>query len=195
MHSSTWLRIAAGLTEFRLAASVTISFVVASSSGALCAQAGAQPLPPRVNVTELQAYVARFTGANPTDCGQHARIRELAPATAKDLQRSLMCASDAAKARKAFWTFEQDQGIDSLLFRGLLGTIDGIVYQFWYDSAPCGGPACSGRFSLSRCDNPTVLVHRNGTSDFGCDDVRRVIPNPLIRRSPIPNPETVIPAR
>ena len=115
-------------------------------------------------------------GANPRDCGQHALARALLPAGAKDLQQSLACASAASKDRKPFWTFRQDQGIDSLGFQGLIGTIDGIVYQFWYDSAPCGGPGCSGRFSLSRCDNPTVLVNRNGTSDFGCDDVRRVIP-------------------
>lgn len=190
MHSSIWMRIAAGLTGFRLVASMTVLFAVASSSGALCAQAGAPPVPPRIDLTELQAYVARFTGANPTDCGQHPRVHALVPAAAKDLQRSLGCAYDAAKARKAFWTFKQDQGIDSFVFQGLLGTIDGIVYQFWYGSAPCGGPSCSGQFSLSRCDNPTVLVNRNGTSGFGCDDTNpRRFAKPKI---PIPNPESLI---
>jgi hypothetical protein len=169
--------------------SVTASFVVALFPAALCAQGDAPPAPPRADLTELRTYVARFTGPNPGDCGQPSLVRAFVPASSKDLQHSLACVTAAVKDRRTVWTFKQDQGIDSFLFQGLLGTIDGTVYQFWYDSAPCGGPECAGRFSLSRCGKPTVLVHRSGRSDFGCDDAkpRR---EPLIPRSPnlIPNP-------
>jgi hypothetical protein len=185
-------------SQWRLGTSLPVLFFVASSPGALSAQVGAPPAPPRADLAGLRAYVERFTGADPSDCGQHALTRASLPASAKDLQRALACAFAAAKDREPFWTFKQDQGIDSLLFQGFLGTVDGTVYQFWYDSAPCGGPACAGRFSLSRCDKPTVLVHRNARSDFGCDDLKQGLnasPEPLIPRSPIPDPETVIPTR
>ena len=167
------------------AATVTLLFVAALSPGALCAQAGAAPTPRRIDRTELQAYVARFTGANPSDCGQHAVDRALAPPLVEDLQKSLACAYDAAKALKGFWTFKQEPRMDSMLFQGLLGTMEGAIYQFSYDSAPCGGPGCGGRFSVSRSNYPTVLVHRNKRTDFGCDDVRRVLPSP---KSRTPNP-------
>jgi len=181
MQSATWLRVAAGLTD----AAAAVLFVAALSPGALCAQAIAPPAPRRVDRTELQGYVTRFTGANPSDCGQHALDPALAPPPVEDLQKSLACAYDAAKARKGFWTFKQEPGMDSMLFQGLLGTVEGTIYQFSYDSAPCGGPGCGGRFSVSRCNYPTVLVHRSKRTAFGCDDLRRVLPNP---KSPTPNP-------
>ena len=169
MQSAKWLRIAAPLAALQSAG---------LSPAGLSAQLGPAP-PSRVDLSEIKTYVARFTDANPIDCGQPALVRALVPATAKDLQQSLVCALAAAKERKAFWTFKLDQGTDSLLYQGLLGTVDGIVYQFWFDSAPCGRPGCAGRFSVSRCATPTVLVRRRGGADFGCDDLKQpLIPNP-----------------
>lgn len=75
-----------------------------------------------------------------------------------------------ARFTGAFWTFKQDHGRDSFVFQGLLGTSEGTMYQFWYDGSPCGGPGCAGRFSLSRCNKPAVLVGSRGRGDFGCHD-------------------------
>lgn len=183
----------------RLAPGGAFLLIVTSSVPTLFAQVGGPPPPPpQVDLTDLRAYVERFTGPNASDCGHHVLSRTTSPAGATDLQRALACAFGAAKDRRPFWAFKQDQGMDSFLFQGLLGTVDGTVYQFWYDSAPCGGPGCAGRFSLSRCDKPTVVVFRNGRTQFGCDDLKeraKAPPQPLIPRSPIPNPETVIPIR
>ena len=158
------------------AAAVTLLFAVALFPGALSAQAGA-PTPRPTNRAELEAYVTRFTGANPLDCGQHAVDDALPPPPAEDLQTSVACAYDAAKAQNGFWTFTQEPGMDSMLFQGLLGTTEGTIYQFSYDSAPCGGPGCGGRFSVSRCNYPTLLVHRSKRTHFGCDDVKRLNPD------------------
>jgi hypothetical protein len=141
------------------------------------AQAQTPPPPTRIDLTELRAYVTRFTGANPADCGQQV----------KDLERALRCAYDAAKARKSFWTFRHAYGTDSQLFEGLVGTSEGTIYQFWYDDTPCGGPSCAGQFSISRCGIPTVLKSRS----FGCDDAnprRFAKPTP---KPPIPSPESL----
>lgn len=198
MQSGRRLRIAAGLTVFQAAgmwllapisrAAITVFFVAALWPSASSAQTIAPLPPPRVDLTELQAYATRFTGPNPLDCGQHM-TRGSVPVPAKDLQRSLACAYDAAKARRSFWTLKQEHGIDSVLYQGLLGTPEGTIHQFWYDSAPCGGPACAGRFSVSRCNILTVLDFRSGKSDFGCDDANpRRFSKP---KSPIPNPQSL----
>ena len=129
---------------------------------------GGQDAAPALPVPrELRTYVFRLTGADPLDCGQHLLNRPFVGAGSEQLHRSLVCTSDAAKNRKAFWTLKQDQGIDSLVFQGLLGTTEGEVYRFSYDSAPCGGPGCPGRFSIVRCEEPTVITRANGAA-FGC---------------------------
>jgi hypothetical protein len=89
-------------------------------------------------------------------------------AGAAELQHSLDCAVDAAKALRAYWTLKQEQGIDSLVFQGLLGTAEGETYLFSYDSAPCGGPGCAGKFGINRCDKPTIVISRGSTARFGC---------------------------
>ena len=123
---------------------------------------GATPVPP-----ELQSYVTKFTGPQPADCGQHLLVKPFAPVNVDELQRSLTCVFEAARNRKAFWTVKQDQGIDSLVFQGLVGTTDGVVHRFFYDSAPCGGPGCAGRFTTERCEKPTVVSER-GFARFEC---------------------------
>ena len=115
----------------------------------------ARPVP-----VELQSYVERFTGAEPTDCGRHLLARPFVPAAEADLQRSVTCALNAMKNRKPFSAFKQDRGIDSLVFRGLLGTSEGTAFLFSYDSAPCGGPGCPGRFLVELCERPTVISDR-----------------------------------
>jgi hypothetical protein len=115
---------------------------------------------------ELRGYVERFTGPAPSDCGLRPLVRPFTAASAEELQRSVACGLAAAKGRTPFWAFHQVQGIDSLVFYGLLGTAEGIIFRFSYDSAPCGGPGCPGSFTIARCDKP--LVMGRGRADFGC---------------------------
>jgi hypothetical protein len=117
---------------------------------------------------ELRGYIERFTGTEALDCGRYFLTRPRASPSASELQRAVDCATDSATGRKPFLTFKQDQGIDSLIFQGLIGTIEGAVFRFSYDSAPCGGPRCPGRFSVERCDKPTMMTNRRSDSEFGC---------------------------
>lgn len=116
-------------------------------------------------VAEMQSYVERFTGSAPADCGQHRLVPPFIAASPNALRHALTCASDAAGQRKPFWTFKQNQGIDSIVFEGLLGTTDGTAYRFSYDSAPCGGPGCAGRFTIEKCERP---IHLGRGTGFGC---------------------------
>src|SRR5688572_9867993 len=82
---------------------------------------------------ELREYVERFTGSQPTECGA-----DLLGGQA--LQQAISCGLAAAEERKPFWTFRRQAGIDSILFDGLVGTSNGVIYQFSYDDSPGGGP-------------------------------------------------------
>ncbi|MPZ21130.1 MAG: hypothetical protein GEV06_25010 [Luteitalea sp.] len=120
-------------------------------------------------VLDLRTHVERLTGPEPIDCGQHRLTpagRSLVPADEEALQRSLSCATDAANARRPFWTFKQNQGIDSWIAQGLLGTEEGTVYRFSFDSAPCGGPGCPSRFLVEPCESPAVS---SGPSHVGAE--------------------------
>jgi hypothetical protein len=123
---------------------------------------------PEEALLELRGFAERFTGPGWIDCGQHALERPFVSATEEDLKISLTCGLDAARQKKAFMTLKQTQGIDSLIFQGLLGTPDGRTYRFGYDSAPCGGPGCSGRFSVEQCDRPSVARSANLGPEFRC---------------------------
>ena len=123
-------------------------------------------------VKEMQSYVERFTGPQPADCGRHLLKRPERPgdwvsADEDTLRQSVACGVAAAGERKPFWTFTQGQGIDSWVAQGLLGTVEGIVYRFSYDSAPCGGPGCPARISFERCAKPAVATSRWMT-EFRC---------------------------
>ena len=124
--------------------------------------------PVRAALVELRSYVERFTGPEPADCGQHALVRPFEMAGVEQLQKSASCARDAATNRKPFWTFKQEQGIDSQVYQGLLGTADGTIFRFSYDSAPCGGPGCGGRFSIERCRQPGVVTSSGSRAEFRC---------------------------
>jgi CubicO group peptidase (beta-lactamase class C family) len=44
------------------------------------------------------------------------------------------------------------------------------VHRFLYDSAPCGGPGCAGKFTAVRCDNPVVVVvGQDAIARYRCD--------------------------
>jgi hypothetical protein len=122
---------------------------------------------------DLRDYLTRFTGPEPSNCGQFTvkgrftRDSAAVVVSAEDLQRAISCGGTAAKERKAFVVVSKQQGIDSQVFEGLLGTADGIIYRFSFQTSPCGGPACASRFTISRCNVPTVATQRDGVS-IGC---------------------------
>jgi hypothetical protein len=102
----------------------------------------------RTSPIELRTYIAQFTGADATDCGQYFLVRPLTAPGIEEMRRFLSCGLDAAKRRKPFWTLKQEQGFDSLVFQGLLGTAEGTIFRFSYDThhsearvAPDGSPS------------------------------------------------------
>jgi hypothetical protein len=127
------------------------------------AQGGLRPQVP----AELQSYIEPFTGSDAVDCGRYLLDQSRTMATAEQLRKSVTCGSAAAKDRKPFLALVQYQGIDSLVFEGLLGTAEGKMHRFSYDSAPCGGPGCPGRFTIERCDKPDV-TERGSHVAFSC---------------------------
>ena len=148
-----------------LAAAVLVLVTAGAHRSTFSQEMSASPALPG----ELRAYVEQFTGAEPANCGQHSLLRPFETAGADDLRRAVTCALRSSRDRKPFVAFKQEQGIDSLVFQGLLGTSAGSIYQFSYDSAPCGGPGCAGRFVIARCERPSVTT-RSGepSADFGC---------------------------
>src|SRR4029077_20436950 len=155
----------------KVMASVVVMCGVASLVAASAPGDAARQAP-----SELQDNVERLTGAKPADCGLHYLAGPGKTASRDQLQRSVTCAADAAKNRKPFWTFKQEQGIDSLVFEGLLGTANGTIYSFSYDSAPCGGSPCAGQFTVHECEKLSVIVHKKLGALFECQAVRRPQP-------------------
>jgi hypothetical protein len=109
-------------------------------------------------LNDLRTYTERFTGRNAKDCGEHFIADLTQNVSRQQLLPSLDCAIKAAVDRTTFRTLFQTAGIDSLLFEGLLAGPDGIVYRFSFDSAPCGGDDCWGRFAIARCDLPALTT-------------------------------------
>jgi hypothetical protein len=154
--------------------------LIAGSAAAACSSELPDVGPPRssrdIEIVVVRAgmfaYVQRFTGHTPLDCGQYVLTQAFARADAEDLRRSVACAAEAAGRRQAFVTFEQSQGIDSIVFQGLLGDDAGAMFRFSYDQAPCGNPGgCRPRFVIERCDRPTLVIEGYGGPTFICKAV------------------------
>jgi hypothetical protein len=131
---------------------------------------------PQDPVIEFRSTVAQYVGDKPVDCGQFPLTRgrgELESAAASELQEAIACGGRATKASRPFLTFTRGWGIDSWIAHGLLGTAEGAVYRFSFDSAPCGGPGCAARFEIVRCLQPSVTTGRR--PGFSCG----VLPAPF----------------
>jgi hypothetical protein len=129
---------------------------------------------PRDTQDSPEEYIEQFTGRNATDCGKHGIADRRSPRAVDEpapydvaLKASLECALKASMRPEAFRTVRQLQGIDSLVYEGLLGKPDGTIYWFSYDSAPCGGPGCAGRFEIRRCPVPG-LASNQSVMRFSC---------------------------
>jgi hypothetical protein len=118
----------------------------------------------------LLSRVRLIIGMQPAECGQHFLTRTSDTVVAigrSELELSLKCGMAAARAKQPFWTFKQEQGIDSWIAQGLLGGPDGLIQHFWYDSAPCGGSGCEPRLTISPCARPSVSSV-DGQARFSC---------------------------
>ncbi len=148
---------------------LTTVLVCSGTAESLCAGASIQASAADLQIpADLRSYVERFTGPEPIDCGRHILVAPFAPGGQQELRGSTACVSNAAKDSKPAWTIKQEQGIDSAVFQGLLGTGEGAIFRFSYDSAPCGGPGCAGRFSIERCESPAIVTNPGGATRFGC---------------------------
>jgi hypothetical protein len=115
--------------------------------------------------------VLRYTGADPVECGRLLLVQQERRWVAADeptLQKAVACGLEAVASKRTFWAFKQHQGIDSWVANGILGTVDGVIYRFTYDSAPCGGPGCSSRISFERCDKPIAATGSSQLTEFRC---------------------------
>lgn len=118
--------------------------------------------------SELRSYVQRFTKGGAEDCGGPSVEKDRIASGKEALQASLGCTAASAKKRHASWTYRHYQGVDSWLAEGLLATPEGEIYRFSFDSAPCGGPQCRGRFTIELCDRPVVVVTRSQIAGLAC---------------------------
>jgi hypothetical protein len=110
----------------------------------------------RSGFEQLDERIKERIGTAGLDCGSYrlAGVRE--PIGGEPVRRSVDCVVAAARESKPAWMSVQKQGIDSLLFEGLLVADDGVIHRFTLDSDPCGGSGCPGRFITNRCDKPTA---------------------------------------
>lgn len=123
-------------------------------------------------IEDLRQQVLRYTGSEPIECGRLVLVqleRRWVEADEAALQKSVACGAAAASSKRAFWTLKQDQGIDSWVANGILGTTEGIIYRFSYDSAPCGGPGCASRITFQRCDQPSAATGSYQRAEFRCE--------------------------
>ena len=133
-----------------------------------------RPVPPPPGNEEYAAVlfeqIRSRLGSTPAECGRHFRertARGVSEAGVIELEKSLSCGLAAAHARQSFWTFKQEQGIDSWLAYGLIAGSDGMIQHFIYDSlGVCGAAGCS-TLAVAQCDQPLIKV-QNGAARFSC---------------------------
>jgi hypothetical protein len=119
-------------------------------------------IPPRPS-EPIETFIRAFVGPNPEKCGElHA------PVSRPELLKSLECAREASRKKRTVVVFLEMPSIDSRIVSGLLGTTDGRMFLFSYDSAPCGGPHCEARFLIERCHAPEVTGPGSEMVRFTC---------------------------
>lgn len=116
----------------------------------------------RVRPDELSHLIGLISGSNPVDCGQLP-----AASTESAMRASVDCSVAAAAKKQASVTVRFETGVDSILASGLIVTPAGSVLLFHYDSAPCGGPDCSPRFTTEVCAAPALVGAGSGVR-FAC---------------------------
>jgi len=99
--------------------------------------------------------------------GLDKAIRQAAESGAKDCGHVPMggsrtaadaCTVAALKGNVPFYTRYDTEGTDSLCAEALVGTADGRVRRFTYDSDPSGGSHSGERVDESACAKATIVV-------------------------------------
>jgi TonB family protein len=126
--------------------------------------------------------LASFVGDDAEDCGRFP-LRDGRGRTADDLQPALECAEAASGARRAFRLYTQRPG-RGFAATGLLGTPDGRVWRFTYDTSACTSDNCFGQLLVTRCAGPRLQRSADGTAEWACaSEAAEQIPS-------IPSPST-----
>jgi hypothetical protein len=91
----------------------------------------------------IQGVIGRDAVVN---CGEY---QISTPRSVPILQKSLVCAENAAKQHEPFRIVVHGMSEDSSVADGVLSVAYGPVVWFHYDSAPCGGPMCAKEFDTT----------------------------------------------
>ena len=91
----------------------------------------------------LRAYVGRFTGPDPKDCGVYLSDEAgfptwrtepwPSPSELAMIKAQLQCVEDSTRTRTPFWTAGGGMSTDSYSASGVLGQADGSLYFFHFD--------------------------------------------------------------
>jgi TonB family protein len=110
--------------------------------------------------------LASFVGDDAEDCGRFP-LQGGRGGSPDDLQSALECAEAASGARRAFRLYTQRQG-RAFAATGLIGTPDGRVWRFTYDTSACTSDNCFGQLLVTRCAGPRLQRPADGTAEWTC---------------------------
>ena len=141
------LRLTDRRLDYRTQRRVVAVLLVGAALGAGCSI--------RAKKYGLAHYVGGITKPEYTDCGSFqvywGTLYQLHPAARASLTQ---CISTARREHRPFYFVLEGPSIDSHFATGLIGDPAGSIRRFWYDSAPCGGPGCPERFTITGCVVP-----------------------------------------
>ena len=108
-------------------------------------------------VSRLFMSLASFVGDDPQDCGR----------TASELRLALACAEAASGAHRPFRLYARRPGT-TFAATGLIGTADGRIWRFTYDTSACASQDCFGQLSVTRCVGPQLTRSSDGADVWSC---------------------------
>ena len=130
------------------------------------------------NYWSPQSTIAGVIGTDAMNCGHHGP-----GVTEQSLLKSLACAQDASRGRKAFYTIRSFKGPDERvsesmttnrwLADGFFGASDGTLYYFdyrglWLHTLYTVSPPPQPSIAKLACSSPQVIPDPSGTFKFAC---------------------------
>jgi TonB family protein len=152
--------------------------MVASAQGIVLTPPPGAVTPASPMLTSL----ASFVGDDVEDCGRFP-LRDGRGRAPDDVQPALECAEAASGARRAFRLYTQRPG-RAFAATGLLGTPDGRVWRFTYDTSACASDNCFGQLVVTRCAGPRLQRSTDGAAEWACAS------EPAEQIPSIPSPST-----
>jgi TonB family protein len=123
------------------------------------------PAGPATPAARLLTSLASFVGNDADECGRFP-LGGRGPSP-EDLQPALDCAEASSGARRAFRLYAQRPG-RAFAATGLIGTPDGRIWRFTYDTSACTLDDCFGQLLVTRCDGPRLQRSADGAAEWGC---------------------------